>query len=317
MSSLRLLTFSMILGITLPCAAFEPMRASTGQVLIWPGDAAFVVCADAPERAAIWAGALTWWTYGGVLREVQIEDEPPSCQLEADGVIAITRFDEPGSWPSAFGLESNTVAFTVHTFESSTGVLQDSDVALNTATFAMAREPGAQSFDLRFVVAHEMGHSLGLDHPCGHPEGQYPSCFNIEREVLVAMEPAVMFGNRSAGPRPLSLTEDDAEGIEAVLGPAEPRPIPELCLSDEGLQVLSDDMPEIEVLGGDASAFLLRYAGGGAQLIEAVELLPCPGQPIPPKDCTCVLSPTHRELPGFPLELACVVLWWWRRSSHR
>jgi hypothetical protein len=94
-----------------------------------------------------------------------------------------------GDWPYA----DNAVAVTSSTFDTSTGLMRDSDI--------LVRDEGFSPADLAGTLTHEVGHFLGLDH-------------SIETGSI--MEPARHFGVSTEAP---TLSADDVAGICAVYPP--------------------------------------------------------------------------------------------------
>ena len=115
----------------------------------------------------------------------------PQIELAIDGVIALNEIDEPQRWQDLVG-DSATVAFTLITSEAA--LIQDADVVLNTARF---RFGGSRGHHRQTVLAHELGHVLGL----GHSD-----------------EPEAMMRSRIEPGEQREITIDDQVGL-AELGP--------------------------------------------------------------------------------------------------
>ena len=216
-----------VLGIILifsgSARAAEPMRDVDGVVLAWGADATFELCAS-PTRpdadvVAAWGGALLWWSAGGLTRPIALNTNPATCDLDAmDGRVAVVWIEEESAWPAGFGPSDATVGFTTHTYAvtEGVGVLLDADVALNAGRFLFSpRGQASGSFDLGVVVAHEMGHALGLGHPCGEAEGALPSCFDLPVDRSDAIVSALMYPSQSVGEHALALGVDDQASLLA------------------------------------------------------------------------------------------------------
>jgi len=88
-----------------------------------------------------------------------------ACERDpADGRTTVESVADPADWDDAWGPNGQVVGFTIHTWQQDTlPNLVDADIVLNTSAFefdAMGLRDDA--FDTRAVVAHEMGHVLGI-----------------------------------------------------------------------------------------------------------------------------------------------------------
>jgi hypothetical protein len=85
-------------------------------------------------------------------------------------------------------------AAVTHLYPNDTGArhseLREADVEINAVYFRWTRDGDASSKSLRALVMHELGHVLGLDHPCEGGGGSGgPACTAAERSALMYPEP--------------------------------------------------------------------------------------------------------------------------------
>lgn len=105
-------------------------------------------------------------------------------------------------WPygtadmSAGSIDASAIAYATLTYEVDSGELLDVDVEINSEGIPITKEVTADSFDLRSIVTHEMGHFLGLDH-------------SLQDEAVMA-EKAIPGAPRH------ELAPDDAAGVCAL-----------------------------------------------------------------------------------------------------
>ena len=101
-------------------------------------------------------------------------------------------------------------------------------IHLNAADFDWATTGIDTALDVQSLAEHELGHALGLAHPCGDPDTQTPSCTALPPVAFQALQQDVMFRSIAPGVRRL-LSQDDRDGITWLMPAAAPPEIaPEL-----------------------------------------------------------------------------------------
>ena len=194
--------------------AWSPLRDVDGLSLSWPSSAGPIPLADA-ERS--WARAAVRWSRAGAPGFWPVG----SVALGDDGTTTLARIGDPQVWRDLVG-DPALVGFTIVSHDR--GRMRDADVVLNAAHFRWD-EPGTSGgFSAETVLAHEMGHVVGLGHACGPPESV--SCFALEsNDARIA---AAMFPHISPGDSPRTPNEDDQMGLAALYPAASQGPSLEL-----------------------------------------------------------------------------------------
>ncbi len=185
-------------------SAWTPLETRDGRPLAW-AEGSFPL--PLAEGGPHWDAAAMAWTDVTSARFRPVDAQ----EIRPDGVVAIREIHTEEEWRDVVG-DGALVAFTLTTEED--GVLSDADVVLNGASYAFS-EPGARgTFSLRTVMAHELGHVIGLGHSCG--DDGAPSCFSLASEdprLQALMTAALPPGNA----RPVGA--DDVEGASMILAP--------------------------------------------------------------------------------------------------
>ncbi|MCB9547940.1 MAG: matrixin family metalloprotease [Myxococcales bacterium] len=174
--------------------AHEPLRAP--EPVAWPADAWPLPLGDGPLP---WRAAAARWTAVAPLGFRPVADPG----LAPDGTIAFARVDDAPRWQALVG-DDSVLAFTL--VEAEGEALLDADVVLNAAHYQFGAGPRA--WDEGSVLAHELGHAIGLGHACGDAL----PCADLaddDPRVGALMSPRLEPGERrEPGP-------DDVAGVQA------------------------------------------------------------------------------------------------------
>jgi hypothetical protein len=190
--------------------------------VVWPFNPGFAVSSPPPRgvsSAAVMrelAGASESWRQSCSDFGLQLAGTSSSAPASGDGANGVA-FLRAG-W-TELGLPADVAGTTDLLFRQAADgswEIEEADILLNDRDFAWEVDPadGAAARRIRAVVAHEMGHALGLLHPCelgGSDDA--PSCdMSFESALMypVYLEP------------PLTAPElDDAAGFCALYGAVE------------------------------------------------------------------------------------------------
>lgn len=204
--ALRLLTVLTV--VCWPALASLRIHTSAGVPVRWFANdlpVRFVVQAagsdDVPDTSddlAVRRAFADWSLVSGADIAIE-EDTDPAERARTDWAADDNRlviFDEDGD-TSLFPAGSGIVAVTPLQYVVSSGRIVDADIVLNGKDTDFGTNGGGASFDVRAIVAHEVGHLLGLAHSAlGH----------------ATMTPFVTAG----GVQPRTLTPDDRAGLASI-----------------------------------------------------------------------------------------------------
>lgn len=136
-----------------------PLLAAWTPLLDAAGDPLRAPAAPIPlaEAGPAWDAAAAAWTHAGPAAFAPVAAAP----LAPDGATTVTAIDDPAAWLELVG-DPALVAFTLVTAED--GVITDADVLLHTARFRITDTPAPDAWHRGTLLAHELGHALGLGH---------------------------------------------------------------------------------------------------------------------------------------------------------
>lgn len=69
------------------------------------------------------------------------------------------------NWSGTSGAGSTILAITLVKFDPRQRILMDADILVNAQDHQFAPDGSAQTYDLQGILAHEVGHALGVGHP--------------------------------------------------------------------------------------------------------------------------------------------------------
>ena len=250
---IALVSLSLALGFPAPASAFLYIRGGKFKKGARPVSAApawekrtlrFVVNTNtnayhgtvAPLVSAadfLLAAQLAAKTWAGACRSdlsVEISGSTDAIADANDGVQVIS-YDNRPAGSNTFGNDVNILAAA--TTVLSGNLFYDCDIVVNgnaQATFgvdsAQVSSPGSHLYDLVSILAHEMGHCLGLDHPIESDDYDNPPVApdydvtgtRAEKETTMlwnsTMVQSAVFGERDVRRR--TLNQDDKDGIDCI-----------------------------------------------------------------------------------------------------
>ncbi|MDB4941429.1 MAG: hypothetical protein JWP97_963 [Labilithrix sp.] len=187
-------------------SAFEVKHAESGELVRWHAASVSMVVDRSVDHVRGAGDALTdaaeAWSHVGGAPRVTIDERRVTRSPGYDGTNAVF-YDADGFVTSS----GEALAVTVLSFDSATGSVLDADIVLNGKyKLGVVGDHGsdAQTYDVRRVIAHEMGHALGLSDELtldAESALMYPY---VPRDKVLAVTPA----------------SDDVAGLEALYAEA-------------------------------------------------------------------------------------------------
>ena len=183
--------------VIIPGGAFDP-EAGPVEYVLEPNGSDDV--SDGSDLQALRDAFRAWECVEGTsLRFIEGDGPGPAALDLSDGKNTLY-WDETG----ADGLGPGTLGVTLG--DTGGNHRAQADIVFNGADSAWSTD-GVTGVDVGAIAAHEIGHFLGLDHPCDQQNGQEVNCNGPDRSV---MTPA-WGGELDRGPLP-----DDQDGVKAL-----------------------------------------------------------------------------------------------------
>lgn len=155
---------------------------------------------DDSDLDALRAAFRAWACVPGTSVRFAETEEEGVVDVADDGVNSLF-WDETGD----FGLGPATLGVTVG--DAGQGVRHQADIVFNGVDSQWSTDETPSAVDVGSIAVHEIGHYLGLDHPCDKDGGNEENCKRPERSI---MTPA---WDGAIGRTPLP---DDEEGVKAL-----------------------------------------------------------------------------------------------------
>lgn len=156
--------------------------------------------ADASDDDALRDAFRAWACVVGTKLRFEETEEPGVAAIEDDGINTLF-WDETNE----FGLGPATLGVTVG--DAGGAERSSADIVFNGYDSTWSTDDGPSAVDVGSIALHEIGHFLGLDHPCDKEGGQESNCNGPEQSVMTPV-----WGNAiDRAPLP-----DDEEGVRAL-----------------------------------------------------------------------------------------------------
>jgi len=203
------------------CVVLRPNAAGTEDA---PGEAEFEAIKRAVEN---WHKATMSCSYLTIDLKTKSASATPGLDKQGKNENVIFWVEKdwekiPDHDPQAAGL--TTVFFVDNKGSAQDGRILDADIELNGDIFTFSASGEAKKTDIENTVTHELGHLMGLDHPCDdgarkaplpkdHLGQPLPSCYPAAR-LTESMRNATMYNFAIPGETIKRTPEiDDVKGI--------------------------------------------------------------------------------------------------------
>ena len=263
---------------------------------------------------AVQAALFTWQAEPGAAVPVRyagrLTAPPPGAIKTGEVVLSFDQATFPGG-PDVAGL--------TELFEDPLDphAILSARVHLNARDFAWTSAGKDGALDVQTVALHELGHALGLAHPCGDQDTLTPSCDALPLVTKQEYEAAVMWPTIRAGARH-ALTPDDQAAVAAAAPAPVLQPAPSLdgvtpgCTTTlAGKQLtLHSSLPELAgrlqlQLDGVPllEAPVVAGASGGLTARLPIPVTPLPLGPLPSQLDALLLSSSSKKAALLPAAL--------------
>ena len=183
-----------------PARAYVRYRTQAGQPFVWPRTclgiivypAALAGMMPADQVVAASAAAADAWSIGriaGTALDIQVaaaEGAAPAVAYDGQSSLAFRtdRWCKATDAPGVCSYDPAALALTTVFARNSTGEMLDADIEVNAKNFLwsdleLGTQASAGLHNLQNALTHEVGHFIGLEHPCLLP-GTDPS---VERPL--------------------------------------------------------------------------------------------------------------------------------------
>lgn len=171
-------------------SAFEVKHAESGDLVRWHSPSVSLVLDrsvdDVPGASAALVDATEAWSHVGGAPKIVITDHDVSRSPGYDGKNVVF-YDAAGFEPAS----GEALAVTVLSFDSSTGAVLDADIVLNGKyRLGLVEDETTDTYDVNRVIAHEMGHALGLSDELGLDSDSALMYPYVPRDKVLAKTPA-------------------------------------------------------------------------------------------------------------------------------
>lgn len=155
---------------------------------------------DESDLDALRDAFRAWACVAGTKLRFEETEQPGVAEIVDDGINTLF-WDESGD----YGLGPGTLGVTVG--DAGGAERSEADIVFNGFDSTWSTDDGPSAVDVGSIALHEIGHLLGLDHPCDKEGGQEENCNGPERSIMTP----VWSNELERSPLP-----DDEEGVRAL-----------------------------------------------------------------------------------------------------